>query len=153
MAYVPGLAEAAAPAEDVAQPVAQAQSQPAVELVSQPDVDNRQQHQQAQQQEQQAQQQPASPSSDAASAASLASTDSFSRQAPGNVVITMLVPRTMAGWLIGPNGATAQQHQAPGARWFLADAKLTLGGSQDLRCVGVTLAQVHCHQTFCLACI
>ena len=142
MAYGPGLTQESA--EEVAQPTPEPESQPAAELDSQPGS-------QQQQQEQQAQQQPASPTSDAASAASLASTDSFSRQAPGNVVITMLVPRTMAGWLIGPNGATAQQHQAPGARWFLADAKLTLGGSQDLRCVGVTLAQVHRHQVFCLA--
>jgi hypothetical protein len=104
------------------QSAAEAESQPAAELDSQPP-----------QQQQQQQQQPASPTSDAASAVSSASTDSFSRQAPGNVVISMLVPRTMSGWLIGPNGATAQQHQVPGARWFLADAKLTLGGSQDLR--------------------
>ena len=136
VAYVPGLSEAAAPAEQVAQPVAEAQSQPAAELDSQRVSQEPQQQQQ--QPQQQAQQQPASPVSEAASAVSSASTDSFSRQALGNVVVSMLVPRTMAGWLIGPSGTTAQQHQVPGARWFLADAKLMLGGSQDLRCVGRT---------------
>jgi hypothetical protein len=139
VAYVPGLSEAAAPAEQVAQPVAEAQSQPAAELDTQPGSRLQQQQQQQQQLQQQEQQQPASPSSEAATDVSSASTDSFSRQAPGNVVISVLVPRTMSGWLIGPNGATAQQHQVPGARWFLADAKLTLGGSQDLRCVGRAL--------------
>lgn len=139
VAYVPGLSEAAAPAVEVPQPAAEAESQPAAELDLPPVSQlQQQQRQQQQPQQQQAQQQPASPISEAASAVSSASTDSFSRQALGNVVISILVPRTMAGWLIGPNGATAQQHQVPGARWFLADAKLTLGGSQDLRCVGRT---------------
>lgn len=55
-------------------------------------------------------QQPSSPTSDAASSASpgVSGGDGFRFSAPGNVVVSMLIPRALSGWLLGPGGATAK---------------------------------------------
>lgn len=90
--------------------------------------------------QQQQQEQPGSPASNAAAASSPRSTDSFTRSAPGNVAATLLVPRAVCGWLLGPNGATARAHQVSGARWHLSDSRQSLGGSQNLRCEGLCIS-------------
>jgi hypothetical protein len=86
------------------------------------------------QQQQQQQQQPQSPTSDAASSAAADSPCShFSSRSPTNVVVSMLMPRAMSGWLLGPGGAKAKANQIPGAKWWLTDRTWQMGGQQNLR--------------------